>query len=485
MTALAVVPSLNRAEIRRALLGAPGAELLWEPNPKQERLLASPDFEVLYGGAAGAGKSDCLLMDALGLHQGAIDNRNYQAIIFRRTYPDLKDLIDRSQMLYPHMGQGGKYDKQSHVWTWPSGARIEFGHMQYDSDRFKYRGRAFQYVGWDELTLFPTEVPYVYLMSRVRTVDPRLKCYVRATTNPDGPGFRWVKERWRIQTEGASTKFRIEVKDPETGEVTSVGRAFIAARLSDNVHLRDSGYRQTLLLLSAEEQAALLLGRWESPNIKGAYYAEQMEAARVEGRVRKIPASPGVPVNTFWDLGWNDTTAVWFHQRVGMEHRFIDYMEASGKDLTYFAKGLQDRQNTYGTHYLPHDAENKTLASAGKSVRMLLQALLPGHRFEVVPRTESLVSSINQTRQIIPACYFDEDKCADGVAAMEAYRREWDERLGDFKPEPLHDWASNGADAFRQFAQGYREINRGLPKLKSWRDRLKNHAKTNGTAQAA
>lgn len=485
MTALAVVPSLNRADIRRAVMQQPGVELLWEPNPKQERLLASPDFEVLYGGAAGAGKSDCLLMDALGLHQNAIDNRNYQAIIFRRTYPDLKDLIDRSQMLYPFIGKGGKYDKQAHVWTWPSGARVEFGHMQYDSDRFKYRGRAFQYVGWDELTLFPTETPYVYLLSRIRTVDPSLKCYVRATTNPDGPGFRWVKERWRIQTEGASTRFKIEVKDPETGQVSTTSRAFIAARLSDNVHLRDSGYRQTLLLLSAEEQAALLLGRWESPNIKGAYYAEQMEAARTGGRVCKIPALPGVPVNTFWDLGWNDTTAVWFHQRVGLEHRFIDYMEASGKDLTYFAKGLMDRPHSYGRHYLPHDAENKTLASGGKSVRMLLQALMPAQKFEVVPRTESLVSSINQTRGLIPSCYFDEDKCADGIAALEAYRREFDERLGDFKPEPLHDWASNGADAFRQFVQGYREINKGQPKPKTWRERLKANTRTNGTAQAA
>ncbi len=448
--------------------------MLWQPAPKQASLLSAVDLEVLYGGAAGAGKSDCLLIDALGLQQKAIDNRNYQAILFRRTFPDLRDLIDRSQELYPHMGGGGKYDKQSHIWSWPSGARIEFGHMQYDSDRFKYRGRAFQYIGWDELTLFPTDIPYRYLLSRLRTVDPSITCYVRATTNPDGPGFRWVKERWRIQTEGTSTRFRVSVKDPETGETTEHGRRFISARLSDNPHLATSGYRQTLLLLTEEEQKALLLGRWETPNIKGAYYAEQMEKARLEGRILKIPRAPAVPVNTFWDLGWNDTTAIWFHQRVGMEHRFIDYIEASGKDLGFFAQEIQSREFTYGRHYLPHDAENKTLASAGKSVRSLLQELLPAHRFDVVPRTESLVSAINQTRAVIPMCYFDEDRCADGVAALEAYRREWDEKLGDYKAEPLHDWASNGADAFRQFAQGYDELYRGEPKPKNWRDRLTN-----------
>lgn len=458
-------------------------EILWQPAPKQSMLLSAPELEVLYGGAAGAGKSDCLLIDALGLQQNAIENRNYQALLIRRTFPDLRDLIDRSQDLYPAFG--GKYDKTAHIWSFPSGARIEFGHMQYDSDRFKYRGRAFQYIGWDELTLFPTSLPYTYLLSRLRSKDPTITCYVRATTNPDGPGFRWVKEYWRIPTEGTSTRFKVKVKDPETGEEHEHGRRFISARLSDNPHLADSGYRQTLLLLSAEEQRALLMGRWETPNIKGAYYAEQMEAARTQGRVLKIPVLAGVPVNTFWDLGWNDTTAIWFHQRVGMEHRFIDYIECSGKDLGFFTQEIQGRPYTYAQHHLPHDAENKTLASGGKSVRMLLQDLMPGHRFNVVPRTENLVSSINQTRAVLPACYFDEDKCADGVAAMEAYRREWDEKLGDYRQEPLHDWASNGADAFRQFAQGYREIYTPGQKPKSWRDRLKGRTTSQGSAQAA
>lgn len=447
-------------------------EILWQPTAKQSMLLSCSDFETLYGGAAGAGKSDAILIDALGLQQQAIEKRAYQGILFRRTYPDLKDLIDRSQDIYP--AYGGDYDKQAHVWTFPSRARIEFGHMQYDSDRFKYRGRAFQYVGWDELTLFPTDVPYRYLLSRVRTADPTIKCYVRATTNPDGPGFRWVKEYWRIQTEGASTRFKVSVTDPETGEVTHHTRRFIAARLSDNPHLATSGYRQTLLLLTEEEQKALLLGRWEAPNIKGAYYAEQMEAARTGGRILKIPFLPHVPVNTFWDLGWNDTTAIWFHQRVGMEHRFINFMQASNKDLQYFASQIQSQGYTYDKHYLPHDAENKTLVSGGKSVRSILEGLLPGHKFEVVPRTENLVSAINQTRGVIPVCWFDEDKCADGVSALESYRREWDERLSAYRPEPLHDWASNPADAFRQFAQGFPEIyTTANTNKKSWRERLK------------
>lgn len=440
--------------------------VVWEASPKQALLLESPDNEVLYGGAAGAGKTDGLLIDALGLQQNAIHNRKYQGILFRRTFPDLKDLIDRAKELYPEIVPGANYDKSAHVWTFPSGARIELGHMQYDSDRFKHRGRAYQYIGWDELTLFPTDVPYRYLLSRLRTVDPAITCYVRATTNPDGPGFKWVKEYWRIPVEGSATRFKVQIDDDETGEVFYRSRAFIPGRLSDNPYLRDSGYRQTLLSMSKEEQDALLRGRWESASIRGAYYAKQMEDARREGRILKIPVLPNVPTNTFWDLGRADSTAIWCHQRVMMENRFTNFIHGSKRDLEYYVQQLQLTDYVWGTHYLPHDAENKTLASQGKSVLDLLQEMAPNWRFEVVPRVENIISGIIQTRSALPSCYFDEDRCADGIAALEAYRQEWDDRLGDYKPTPLHDWASHPADAIRQFAQGYEKDYVGSKPLK-------------------
>ena len=429
--------------------------IVWQPSPRQATFLASSDDEVLYGGAAGGGKSDALLIDALGLHQGAIEKRKYQAILFRRTYPDLKDLIDRSLELYPEIVPGTKYDKQAHVWTFPAGARVELGSMQYDSDRFKHRGRAYQYIGWDELTLFPTPVPYRYLLSRLRTVDPTIKCYVRASTNPDGPGFKWVKEYWRVPQEGTATRFHVEISDDETGETFKRTRCFVPARLSDNPFLRDSGYRQTLLSLPLEEQKALLRGRWESQSIRGAYYAAAMEKARLESRICKVPIVPNLPVNTFWDLGRSDMTAIWCHQKVGLENRFIDYIWASKRDLEYYVQTLQLKGYVLGVNYLPHDAENKTLASRGKSIRDLLAEMMPAWRFEIVPRVDNIISGITQTRSVFPGCWFDEDRCADGIAALEAYRQEWDDRLGDYKPTPLHDWASHGADSFRQFAQGY------------------------------
>lgn len=442
--------------------------ILWQPTEKQSLFLSATEDEVLYGGAAGGGKSDALLIDALGLQQDAINKRRYQAILIRRTYPDLRDLIDRSRELYPEIVPGCAYDKAAHVWSFPSGARVEFGHMQYDTDRFKYRGRAYQYIGWDELTLFPTDIPYRYLLSRLRTVDPSIRCYVRATTNPDGPGMKWVKDYWRIPTDGTGTRFVVEVQDDETGQTVRRTRAFIPARLSDNPYLSDSGYRETLLMLPQEERAALLHGRWEVPSIRGAYYTRQLEQARAEGRIRQVPVASGVPVDTFWDLGMSDATAIWFRQVVGLEHRFVDYVHGSKRDLAHYVQTLQLCGYMYGTHYLPHDADHKQLASGGKSIRDLLQEMAPAWRFEVVPRVENIVAGIEMTRRYLSIVWIDEERCADGLAALEAYRQEWDDRLGDYRPTPLHDWASHGADAFRQAAQlhAHARPQRGRPILR-------------------
>jgi phage terminase large subunit len=188
----------------------------------------------------------------------------------------------------------------------------------------------------------------------------------------------------------------------------------------------------------------------------GAYYADQMAVARGGGRIRQVVHTATTPVNTFWDLGWNDTTAIWWHQYVAGEDRFLRCYEASGESLSHFAQVIQDAGYAYDVHYLPHDAENKSLQT-GKSTYDLLRELLPGHRFEIVQRVEDVLEGINATRlRLEGPVFFDATGCESGIVALENYRKEWDPKLEVFRQKPLHDRYSNLADAFRQWAQGFR-----------------------------
>lgn len=430
-------------------------EIIWEPTEKQGGFLACDDFEVLYGGAAGGGKSDALLIDALCLQHDGINNPRHRAILFRRSFPELRDLIGRSLELYPLIVPGAKYNKTEKVWSLPSGATVEFGYLQHDDDRLQYRGRAWNYIGFDELTLWATPICYLYLFSRCRSADKTLPRYIRATTNPDGPGQKWVMERWGIQRDGGETDIPVDIVDEDAGIITTIRRRFIPAKLSDNKHLAGTGYREALLQMSPDERDSLLKGLWTGNKIKGAYYVNEMQRLRAEGRIRSVPHTAGVPVYTFWDLGMNDTTAIWFMQVVAGETRFIRAYENSGESLEHYAQYLQKQSYTYATHFLPHDAANRSLQT-GKSSEEMLIGMLPGHRFEIVRRVESVIFGIQQTRMAMGGnIYIDETNCGDGIVALDSYQKKYNSTHDVFTEEPLHNRYSNYADAFRQWAQGF------------------------------
>lgn len=450
-------------------------EIVWQPTERQSAFLACDDFEVLYGGAAGGGKSDALLIDALCLQHGGPANQNHRAALFRRSFPELRDLIDRSLDLYPLIVEGcstKNYNQTEKVWTFPSGAKVEFGYLNNDNDRLKYRGRAWNYIGFDELTLWPTSVCYLYLFSRCRSTDRTLPRYIRATTNPDGPGQKWVMERWGISADGKETNIPVDVVDEEAGIVTTIRRRFIPARLSDNPHLGGTGYREALLQLDPEEREALLKGLWKGSKVKGAYYLNEMAKLRQQGRIRRVPYQPGSPVFTFWDLGFNDTTAIWFMQQVAGETRFIHAYENSGESLEHYANYLISKGWTLGKMFLPHDARNKSLQT-GKSAEQILQEMMPSVPIEVVPRIEQVITGINMTRMKMGGnVYIDEHECADGIAALDNYKKKYNEKVDAYTNEPLHDRYSNFADAFRQWGQ-VESMFAGAPmkrsKPRSWR----------------
>ena len=240
--------------------------------------------------------------------------------------------------------------------------------------------------------------------------------YRKATTNPN-----WFTAIYRAS---------------ETGVVA-------AAELEDaRVDMTDDEYEQ-------EFECS-----WEAP-LRGAYYGADMTAALKDGRIRRVPHQRGAKVETWWDLGHSDATAIWFIQRVATEIHCIDYYENRLKELDHYAMILQSRAMNegyvYGDHIWPHDGANKTLASKGLRLSEMMAEL------NVEVRVQSrfdVQAGIQEVRKLLPRCWFDETRCERGIEALKSYRSEEDDSRSDgdtiyLKNKPRHDWASHGADAMR------------------------------------
>ena len=225
----------------------------------QEEFLAAGETDVLYGGAAGGGKSYAMLIDPLRFaHRSA-----HRAIILRRSMPELRELIDKSRELYPKAFPGAKYKEVEKMWTFPSGAKMEFGFLERDADVYRYQGQAYSFIGFDEITHLPTEFAWNYLGSRLRTTDPDIEVYMRCTANPGGSGAHWVKKRY-IDPAPPNDSFR---------GADGLTRKFIPARLQDNPYLaKDGRYEQMLASLPPTQRQQLLEGNWDVA--EGAAFTE-------------------------------------------------------------------------------------------------------------------------------------------------------------------------------------------------------------------
>ena len=261
-------------------------EVVFAPNAgPQTEFLAASEREVLYGGAAGGGKSFGLLADPMRY----FSNPNFNGLILRRTNDELRELIWKSQELYPRAFQGAKWAEKKSQWTFPSGAKLWLTYLERDQDVLRYQGQAFSYVAFDELTQYPTDFAWNYMRSRLRTTDPTLPIYMRATTNPGGAGHGWVKRTF-IDPAPANTKF--VARDLESGDdmVYPDGhekageplfyRRFIPASLKDNPYLMEGGqYEANLLSLPEMQRRQLLEGDWAVAD--GAAFSEFRSSVHV------------------------------------------------------------------------------------------------------------------------------------------------------------------------------------------------------------
>lgn len=191
---------------------------------------------------------------------------------------------------------------------------------------------------------------------------------------------------------------------------------------------------------------------------EGCYYTQQFTRARKEGRiVTRLPTVESAPCWTFWDIGNSDGTAIWVMQKVGQEFRLIRFYEAWGEPYSHAAQWLQSLGLVFDRHYLPHDADHvRQGQTTNRSPRQMLEELMPGHRFEIVPRVQDINWGIQQVRDVFPLLWFDETECKAGIVHLESYKKRWNERQGCWSDEPDKAGGhSEAADALRQFAQAY------------------------------
>ena len=261
-------------------------EVIFAPNPgPQTDFLAAPEREVLFGGAAGGGKSYSLLADPMRY----FSNPAFSGLILRRTNDELRELVYKSQELYPKAYPGAKWQEKKSQWTFPSGARLWMTYLERDEDVMRYQGQSFSYIGVDELTQYSSPYSFNYLRSRLRTTDPDLPTYMRATTNPGGPGHQWVKKMF-IDPAPPNKKFVAQDLEtgkplvyPETHEKAGdplFYRRFIPASLYDNPYLADDGaYEANLLSLPENQRRQLLEGDWAVAD--GAAFPEFKQSVHV------------------------------------------------------------------------------------------------------------------------------------------------------------------------------------------------------------
>ena len=237
--------------------------IIWTPQPRQREFMKRREHEALYGGAAGGGKSDCAIAEALR----QVHIPHYRGLILRKTYPQLSEMVDRSREIYLPSFPDAKYNDQKHSWTFPSGAKIYFGAMQHTKDRTNYQGKRYDFIDFDELTHFTWD-EYSYLFSRNRPNGPGTRCYIRAQANPGGIGHGWVKERF-ISPAPPMTPIHEDVKiifPDGKSEIRRRSRVFVPSSIFDNKILmeNDPEYITRLASLPENEKRALLYGDWDS-----------------------------------------------------------------------------------------------------------------------------------------------------------------------------------------------------------------------------
>lgn len=387
--------------------------------PEKLQFLFTPSrYKVLYGGRGGAkswGVARALLVAGTSQPLRVLCAREYQNSITESVHHLLKTQIDE-------LGLQSYYEVQNASITGRNGTEFFFAGLKNNISRIK----SFEGVDrvWIEEAQSVSKTSWDTLIPTIRKDGSE----IWATFNPE------------LDTDETYKRFVI---DPPNGAIVV------------KLGWQDNPWFPEVLRLEKDELKVkdpdAYQNVWEGEcrsSLQGAIYAKELRLAQEEGRIRTVLYDVLKPVTTFWDLGWADNTSIWFAQSVGGELRLIDYYSNSQMPLQHYLGVLQDKGYIYGTDWLPHDARAKSLAT-GKSVEEVMMGLQ--RKVNITPNL-SLFDGINAARTIFNRCYFDKDKCAEGLQSLRHYRYDVDPESKQLSGKPLHDWSSHAADAFRYFA---------------------------------
>jgi len=310
-------------------------------------------------------------------------------------------------------------------------------------------GAVWQLVGSDNYNSLVGSPPVGVVFSEWALADPTAWSFIRpALRENNGWALFIFTPRGRNH---AAAFFENAQKDPEwfaerlTAEETGV---FTKKQLDDELKefIRESDEETGTSRFRQEYMCDFSVAAVAS------YYGNLMGRADDEKRITSVPWDPKHPVWTAWDIGKTDSTAIWFAQQVGREVRLIDYYESSGAGAEHYAKVLKEKPYAYARCIWPHDVDNAQFT--GDTIKGTFNSL--GLWGDVL-KNESVEEGIQAARNLLPRCWFDAEKCRRGIECLRQYQRKYDDKLKNFQPVPLHNWASHGADAFRYLAKGLRE----------------------------
>lgn len=385
---------------------------------KLQCLFESKRYKVLYGGRGGAkswGVARALLILGASKPLRVLCAREFQKSMSDSVHKLLSDQVTA-------LGLQSFYEVQQTVIKGKNGTEFTFHGLKHNVANIK--------------SVEGTDICWV---EEAQTVSKSSWDTLIPTIRKEGSEI-WITFNPSLEADETYQRF---VKKPPTDSVVQ------KINWSDNPWFPKVLLQEKDDLKAKDEDAYLTV--WEGhckQTLDGAVYANEVRKATQDGRFTRVPYDASKPVQTFWDLGRADKTAIWFAQQIGFEYRFIDYYENQGHALGHYLQTLQQRGYVYGDCWLPHDAQNELLASE-RTIEQQVRAA--GYSVRIAPKT-SIADGIEAARTFFTSCYFDADKCSDGLQCLRNYRYDVDPETQQYSKHPLHDWASHGADAFRYAA---------------------------------